>query len=135
MRRICTFAGEAIPQIHACLARLGITPAGPNTFEYRFHDSPHGPKRARGGRFTLLIAVPVSVVVTPPAPLELVALSPFRYLELVTNRFGDEWRRIRDFAEKHGFERTLIEREVYLDWKGVGHPESKVALQAGIKAK
>jgi len=131
--RVRKIAGEAVPQLHACLAGLGIRPAGPDIFEYHFQDSPHGPKRIRGGKFTLTIAVPVSEVVAPPAPLEFMTLGSFRYLQFLTNSFGDKWRQIRDFAEEQGFERSLVEREVYVDWKGTGHRDSKVALQVGIK--
>jgi hypothetical protein len=69
----------------------------------------------------------------PPGPLELIELPAFKHVEIITKSFGDEWRRVRDLAEQAGFKRTLIEREVYLDWRGEGNPESKVALQVGIE--
>jgi hypothetical protein len=126
-------AWQALPALHDHLARLGIRPWGPNVFEYRFRDSPHGPRRIRDGKFTLTIAVPVARELTPPAPFELLTLAAFKYVELLTNAFGDEWRRIRDLAEQSGFERSLVEREVYHSWKGLGNPETKVALQVGVK--
>jgi hypothetical protein len=131
--RIPQLAGEAMPQLSGWLAAQGIAAAGPNIFEYRFHDSPHGPRRIRGGRFTLTIAVPVHTDLTPPDPISRVELSAFKHIEIVTDRFGDEWRRVRDLAEHQGFERSLVEREVYHAWHGVGDPQTRVALQVGIK--
>jgi predicted transcriptional regulator YdeE len=125
--------GKTLPGLLECLTTLGVRPSGPNIFEYRFRDSPHGPRRIRNGRFTLTIAVPVAAVLATAAPFEFITLAAFKYVELLTNAFDDEWRRIRDLAEQSGFERSLVEREVYHSWKGVGHPETKVALQVGVK--
>jgi hypothetical protein len=131
--RIPALAGEAIPKIHDFLNLRGIRPSAPNIFEYRFHDSPHGPRRIRGGRFTLTLGVPVAESVDPPLPLEVIELPLLKYVEIITNSFGDDWRRVRDLAEQSGFARSLVEREVYLSWRGEGDPESKVALQVGIE--
>ena len=125
--------GEAIPQLHKYLAGSGIQPSGPDTYEYHFHDSPHGPRRIRGGRFTLTLAVPVAEAIVPPPPIEFITLATFKYIELVTNSFGDEWRRVRDLAEQSGYERSLIEREVYHSWQGLGNSGTKVSLQVGLK--
>jgi hypothetical protein len=131
--RIPAFASEAFPKIHEFLKACETRPSGPNVFEYQFHDNPHGKRRIVGGRFTLALAVPVLNAKVPPEPLELIELPAFKHVEIITNSFGDEWRRVRDLAEQAGFKRTLIEREVYLDWRGEGNPESKVALQVGIE--
>ena len=77
--------------------------------------------------------MPAAAVLATAAPFEFITLAAFTYVELVTNSFGDEWRRLRDLAEQSGFERSLVEREVYHSWKGAGHPETKVALQVGVK--
>jgi len=131
--RIPELAVESLSQVREFFKDRGTCPSGPNIFEYRFHDSPHGPRRIQGGRFALTVGVPVSSATIPPAPLELIELSALKYVEIITNSFGDEWRRVRDLAEQSGFDRNLIEREVYLDWRGEGNPGSKVALQVGIK--
>jgi hypothetical protein len=60
----------------------------------------------------------------PPEPLELIELPAFKYVKIVTNSFGDEWRRVRELAEQGGYKRSLIEREIYLDWRGEGWPSS-----------
>ena len=94
--RIPELAGEALSQVREFLKDGGTGPSGPNVFEYRFHDSPHGPRRIQGGRFTFTVGVPVSSATNPPAPLELIELHALQYVELITNAFGDEWRRVRD---------------------------------------
>jgi hypothetical protein len=68
-------SGEAVPQLHDYLSGLNVKPAGPDVFEYQFHDSPHGPRRIQGGRFTLTIAVPVRCRVDPPLPMEFITLA------------------------------------------------------------
>jgi hypothetical protein len=132
--RIPALAGETLPQVYSFLRKRGAAPAGPEVFEYRFLDSPHGPEKPEVVRFTLTIAVPVAEPLTAlPAPLEAVTLGAFRSVEIVTNSFGDEWRRVRDLAEAAGHERTTVEREVYHAWHGEGHPDTRVALQIGVR--
>jgi hypothetical protein len=125
--------GEGITLLHEYLRSLGVERSGPDIYEYHFYDNPHGPRRIRGGRFTLTIAVPVAEAIVPPPPIEFIMLANFRYIELVTSSFGDQWRRIRDLADESGYERSLIEREVYHSWQGPGNLGTKVALQVGIK--
>jgi hypothetical protein len=125
--------GDAIPQLHDYLAGIGIEPSGPHIYEYHFHDSPHGPRRIRGGRFMLTVAVPVAEPIEPMPPIEFITLRAFKYIELLISSFGDKWREIRDLAEQSGYKRSLIEREVYHSWQGSGNSGTRVSLQVGIK--
>ena len=57
-RRVSELASEALEKSHEFLKNCGSRPSAPNVFEYRFHDSPHGPRRIRAGRFTLTVGEP-----------------------------------------------------------------------------
>lgn len=97
-------------------------------FEYRFLGGEGG-----DARFRLTIAVPVAEAVVPLAPMESVTLGEFRYVEVITNSFREAWPRVRDAAEAAGYVLTGLEREVYHAWHGEGNPETRVALQVGVR--
>ena len=128
---IAGIAEAHMPTMYGEIEKAGLKPTGPEFYLYAFRDNPTDPDKKETGRLTLTLAIPIDERFQPQAPYAVVDMPEFKFMSLHTESFAD-WETLRTAVDARGRKRTLIEREVYWNWVGMGAPGNDLELQVGI---
>ena len=128
---IASIAETHMPSMYGEIEKAGLKATGPEVYVYVFRDNPTDPAKKITGQLSLTLAIPIDERFQPQAPYAVVDLPEFKCISLHTDTFAD-WETLRAAADSRGRKRTLIEREVYWNWVGMGAPGNDLELQVGI---
>ncbi|GEM_PF-5731365 len=126
---------EDAADLEQLLHKAAIPIRGPLEMIYQFADDPHG-EDLSDGKFSIHLGFPVDEDSVAPPGYERIHSPAYHYIahRCVWPPYEFGWMQLRESADRHGYSRSLQEREVHLKLKSLGDNENCLECRLVLEA-